>query len=435
MKDIPERHRSLRAVFAHSWKLLSDDERNVLCHLAVFRGGFQRQAAEQVAGASLPILMSLLSKSLLLRREDGRYDLHELIRQYALEKLHDSGYFEEACNQHLAYFVSLAREAHKWLRSAQLAEWLRRIEQEHNNIRAALEWAFAPAAPSERVDEGFSLASSIDRYWIAHGHIYEGITWLDRGLQVSHTVSLARARGLRTAGVLHNHGDVDEPAMTLLQESLAIARQLNDEICQANALDTLADVTGRFGYFQKAKAYYAESLELFRKIGDARSIGLSLASAGRLHANYGYCQEAGQLLTEGLSFLDRVSELRGQSYCLNALGRVALLQGDMKLAVLRLRQALRLNFELGWLVDLSEILHTIAVVEAISGDQSRATLLLAASTTIMKKIGYHHPVDDLVDRLAPAGWLQMAPFSDEWAKGEMISMDQAITYALEHVTE
>jgi len=434
MKNIPERHRSLRAVFTHSWKLLSDEERNVLCRLSIFRGGFLRQAAEKVASASLAILMSLLSKSLLVRREDGRYDLHELIRQCALERLHNSGYFEETCRQHLSYFVSLALDAYKWLRSAQLAEWLRRIEQEHNNIRAALEWAFTPAAPSERVEEGLSLVSSIDRYWPARGHIHEGITWLERGLQVSHTVSLARARALRTAGVLYNHGDDNQIAIRLLKESLAISRQLNDETCQANVLDTLGDVAWRFGDFPKSKAYYAESLELLRRIGDPRSVGLSLASTGRLHVDYGYYPEAERLLMEGLSLLDSVSDLRGRGYCLNALGRAAILQGAIKLAGLRFRQALRLNYELGYLVDISELLHEVAVVEAIAGDLSLATLILAASSALMRRIGIHYPGDDPVDRQAPAGWLQAAPFSEEWAKGEKMSMDQAVAYALDEET-
>jgi predicted ATPase/transcriptional regulator with XRE-family HTH domain len=430
-RNIPERHRSQRAVFAHSWKLLSSEERHVLCRLAIFRGGFQRQAAEQVAGASLPILMSLLSKSLLLCREDGRYDLHELIRQCALEKLHEGGYFEETCSQHLAYFVSLALDAQKGLRSKKLAEWLHRIEREHNNIRNALEWAFTLAAPSERVEAGLTLASSIDRYWAARGHIHEGITWLERGLQANRAVSMARARALRTAGVLYNHGDDEQTAIRLLGESLVISRQLNDEICQANALDTLGDIAWHFGDFSKAKAYYAESLELFRRIGDPFCIGLSLASAGRLHVDYGYYSEAERLSLEGLSLLDRVSDLRGRGYCLNALGRVAILQGDVEMAAIRFRQALHLNYELGYLVDIAEILHEIAVVEAISGEHGRASLILAAAGALMKKIGIHYPFDDPVDRQAPAGWLQAAPLSEEWAKGEKMSMDQAVAYALE----
>lgn len=435
MRNIPERHRSLRAVFTHSWKLLSAEERHVLCRLAVFRGGFQRQAAEQVAGASLPVLMSLLSKSLLLRRENGRYDLHALIRQCALEKLQDTGHCDETCHQHLAYFVSMALDAQRVLRSAQLAEWLNRIEQEHNNIRTALAWAFAPEAPSERVEGGLRLITAIDRFWPARGHIREGITWLERGLQASDTVSLARARALRVAGWLYNHGDDDQTAIALLQESVAISRQLNDEICQANALDTLGDVATRFNDFAKARAYYAESLELYRRGGDPLSIGFSLASAGRLHVDYGYCQEAEILLTEALSLLMRTSDLRGRAYCINSLGRLALLQGDVKLAASRFRQALRLNDELGYMVDLSEDLYELAVVEAIAGDESSATLLWAAATALQKRTGFTFPVNDPINRQAPAAWLRTASFSKEWAKGEGMSADQAVAYALEREGE
>ncbi len=431
MRDLPERHQSLRAVFAQSWNLLSNEEKNVLCRLAVFRGGFRRQAAEQVAGASLPVLMSLISKSLLIRRENGLYDLHALIQQYALEQLQDAGHLDETCHQHLAYFVSLAREAQQGLRSAKLAEWLNRLGQEHNNIRAALEWAFSAGAPPEYVEEGLVLITSIDRYWAARGHILEGITWIERGLQASQTLSLARAKAFRIAGWLYNHGDDSQTAIALLQESVAISKQLNDVTCQADALDTLGDVGWRFGDFANARGYYADSLELYRKGGDPLSIGLSLASAGRLHVDYGYYQEAEELLTEGMSFLNRTSDLRGRGYCLNALGRLALMQGEVMTARTQFREALHLNYELGHMVDISECLHELAVVEAIAGQERRATLLWAAATALKKRIGLTYPVNDPVYLKAPATWLQKAPTSGDWSMGEMLSLDQAVSYALQ----
>jgi tetratricopeptide (TPR) repeat protein len=220
-----------------------------------------------------------------------------------------------------------------------------------------------------------------------------------------------------------------------LQESLAISRQLNDEICQANALDTLGDVSGRFNDFAKARAYYAESLELYRRGGDPLSIGFSLASAGRLHVDYGYCQEAENLLTEGLSLLMNTSDLRGRAYCINSLGRLALLQGEVKLAATRFRQALRLNYELGYMVDLSEGLHELAVVEAIAGGESSATLLWAAATALQKRAGFTDPVNDPINLQAPVTWLRTAPLSKEWAKGEMMSPDQAVALALERETD
>ncbi len=435
MRNIPERHRSLRAVFAHSWKLLSTEERHVLCRLAVFRGGFQRQAAEQIAGASLSTLQSLLSKSLVERREDGRYDLHALIRQCALEKLQDSGKLEDTCHQHLAYFNSLALEAQDGLRGAHLAGWLNRIEQEHNNIRAALEWAFTTSALSEWVEEGLCLLTSIDRFWAARGHIHEGITWVERGLQASNTISLSRAKALRFAGWLYTHRGDSLAAIPFLEESLSIARQLNDETWQANALDTLGDVFWGLGDFNKAKAYYAESLELYRRGGDARKIGLSLASAGRLYVDNGYYQDAEALLTEGLYLLERVSDLRGCGWCLNALGRLALFQGDLMLAATRFRQALRVNYKLGYMVDIADGLHSLAVIEAIAGNESSATLLRAAATKLQKRIGFIYPDSDPLHRRAPAAWLQTAPSSQEWKQGEMMPLDQIVAFALERETE
>jgi predicted ATPase/DNA-binding XRE family transcriptional regulator len=435
IRNIPERHRSLRAVFEHSWKLLSPEEREVLCRLAIFRGGFQRQAAEQVAGASLPILISLLSKSFLLRREDTRYDLHALIRQCGLEKLQESGQLEATSDQHLAYFVSFALEAHQGLRSAQQPDWFRRIEKEHNNIRAALEWAFRPGAPSERVEEGLSLAVSIDRFWPGHGHIREGITWFERALQASQSISLDRARALRIAGWLYAHEDNEQHAILLLEESVAIAKQLNDDNRQADGLDTLGDVAWRFGDFEKARDYYAESLALYRKGANPLNIALSLASAGRLHVDYGRLPEAEILLLEGLSFLDKTPDLRGRAYCLNALGRLALFQDQLKLAAERFRQALCLNQKLGYMVDLSECLHSLAVVEAIAGEEDRATVLRAAATALQKKTGFIFPINDPLFLKAPDAWSRTAPLSKEWQAGEKMSPDQAVAYALEHEVE
>lgn len=430
MKNVPERQKSLRAVFEHSWNLLSSQERYVLCRLAVFRGGFQRQAAEQVAGATLSTLMSLTSKSLLLRREDGRFGLHALIRQCALEKLRCSGFFEETCQQHLAYFVSMGHDAHQGLRSAQQVEWFNRIEQEHNNIRAALEWAFAPAAAVERVEEGLYLIISIDRFWPGRGHIQEGISWIERALQASETPSLSRARALRIAGWLYAHEDDETHSTLLLQECVAIARQLNDDTRQADGLDSLGDVAWRFGDFDKARDYYAESLALYRKVGDPLNIGLSLASAGRLYVDYDHYQEAEPLLTEGLSFLNRTPDLRGRAYCLNALGRLALFQGEVKLAAERFRQALCLNHKLGYMVDLSECLHSLAVVEAIGGDERRATILRAAATALQKRTGFIFPDNDPLYLHAPATWLETASFSREWEEGEIMSPDQAVAFAM-----
>ncbi len=115
IRDIPERHRSIRATFDHSWKLLSDEERQALCQLAVFRGGFDRKAAHEIAGASLNLLASLNAKSLVRRAESGRYDLHEVIRQYALSHLNDDPCCPGTNERYCDYYLKLVREREKML--------------------------------------------------------------------------------------------------------------------------------------------------------------------------------------------------------------------------------------------------------------------------------------------------------------------------------
>ena len=179
--------------------------------------------------------------------------------------------------------------------------------------------------------------------------------------------------------------DDEQSAIALLQESVAISRQLNDELCQADALDTLGDVAWRFGHFAEARDYYAESLELYRRGGNPLSIGLSLASTGRLYVDYGYCHEAEIFLTEGLKFISSTTDLRGRAYTINSLGRLALIQGEVKLAAARFRQALRLNDELGYMVDISECLRELAVIEAISGDGMQRHAPLGSGCCITKE--------------------------------------------------
>ena len=145
LRNVPERHRSLRAVFEQSWKLLSAGEQQVLTRLSVFRGGFDLQAAEQIAGASLPMLAGLADKSLIQMKGDGRYDLHELLRQYAAEKLSASATVD-AANRHLDYYLKLADMAEPYLWSIEQMRWYDRLEADIDNLRTALAWSLQSEA-------------------------------------------------------------------------------------------------------------------------------------------------------------------------------------------------------------------------------------------------------------------------------------------------
>jgi predicted ATPase len=140
-RNTPERHRSMRAVFNHSWHLLSEEEEAVFASLSAFRGGFDLDAAEQVANASLATLVSLVDKSFLRKRSATRCDIHELLRQYGEEQLEASGRAEEVHTAHSRYYLRFAAERGSELKTPQQFEALKRMDNDFDNIRTAWNWA------------------------------------------------------------------------------------------------------------------------------------------------------------------------------------------------------------------------------------------------------------------------------------------------------
>jgi predicted ATPase/transcriptional regulator with XRE-family HTH domain len=431
-RDVPERHRSLRAIFDYSWRLLAPDEQQALQRLSVFAGGFRREAAERVAGAGLMLLSKLESRSLLQRLEAGRYNLHELIRQYADDKLKSSGQAEDSRRRHLAYFVALAQEAEAQLLGPHQADWYNLIEQEHDNIRTALAWSFAPEATPERVEQGLQLASALDRYWHGRGHLREGYRWLEHVMAVGDSIAPAiRACALSMfAWLVWQLGDLSRAA-SILQESATLFRQLGDESGLANVLDSLGDIAWFSGDFEPAKVYYAESLSLLRRGGDPSRIGLSLYSAGRLHVDYGYYQEAVVYLEEGLRLLESVPHWRGVAMCLNALGRLAFFQGDLPLAARRFGEALQGFDKLGNQMEIAECLQELAVLAAEQGRLSRAIHLWSAAAALRDRLGVSFNTTDLFYHKATEHGLKDATASAAWIEGQRMPLEQAITFALE----
>lgn len=201
-RNAPERHRSLQAVFDHSWNLLAADEQRAFQNLSAFRGGFGREAAEQVAGASLRLLSALLDKSLLHRTAAGRYDMHELVRQYASERLQEAGEAARVRTRHLDFFTHLSEQAEPEMRGAKSIAWLSQLEAEHANLRAALEWSLENPACAEL---GLRLAGALGWFWHLHSHYPEGRDWLARTLSAEGASAgpprlAARAKALHWAG-------------------------------------------------------------------------------------------------------------------------------------------------------------------------------------------------------------------------------------------
>jgi len=398
-RDIPERHRSLRATFDHSWKLLGEEERNVLCQLSIFRGGFDREAAAQIANASLFHLASLVSKSLVRRTDDGRYDLHEVIRQFTLSCFLSEPYNRQVRDHHCQYYLTFVSDRESALKSALQQDALRELTFEIDNIRAAWTWAI------ER--QNYSLIRKAIRsfcwFFETSGLLLEGIEQFellvvalkDRKRNVEEEKALGQTLAQQSLlifrkgqfnqaqklleksllllrpfdepalltdaliflGVIcHLNGDV-ERSQRFIDEGLVCARASKDEWFTAYAVHNqgyIASLTGR--YAEGYKRMMA-GIALWRKIGDPHSISLGLNFLTPTLIKLGRFEEAENHIQESLS-LSKLSRNRwGTGTAYRYLGLIKLAQGKYQEAQDLLHRSLEFfsGYTEGWDIAISLI--------------------------------------------------------------------------------
>jgi predicted ATPase len=293
------RQQTLRALIDWSYDLLNEQEKALLCRLSVFAGGWTLAAAEAVGAGEviedwevLDLLTSLADKSLVVAEQSEgqtRYRLLETVRQYARDRLRESGEGEAVQERHQAFFVVLAEETEPQLRGPEQQLWLERLETEHDNLRVALEW---------RGDEAsLRLAGALERFWYVRGHFSEGRAWL--GSAFSATAGLGRtamrAKALNGAGALASSQGDYVSTRTLHEEALAIQRELGNRRGIANSLSGLGSVAKDQGDFALARTMYEEALALRRELGDRWGIAYSLESFAALTSVQEQAQRAARL--------------------------------------------------------------------------------------------------------------------------------------------
>lgn len=367
--DLPARHRSLRAVFEHSWKLLSKEEQRVFSKLAVFRGGFLREAGERLATTTLLTLSALLDKSLLRRTATGRYELHELVRQFALEKLADAGELETTRNTHLALFLELAERAESAFNGPEQARWLNRLEAESDNVRAALEWALG----GEEIEVGLRLVAALYRFWYWRGHLSEGRRWLEAALEVAARRAVPpsaalRARVMHAAGVLADEQGDRDRAVAHYEASLALRREVGDKGGQAASLNSLGGIAWQRHDYERARALFEESLALRRELGQREWFAAPLSNLGLVALALGEYAQAEALFEESLAIDRELGDTMGIASDLCHLGTVTLDQGHCDRARALYGESLRLRQELGDKEGIAYCLEGFAGVAAAQAD-------------------------------------------------------------------
>jgi predicted ATPase/class 3 adenylate cyclase len=447
LRDAPERHRSLRAVFESSWEHLKVEEKFAYQRLSVFRGGFTREAAEEVARTTLSLLSALLDKSLLRKGPTGRYEILEILRQYAEEKLDAvSVEKEEARDRHSDYYLGFVSEREKALRSARQREALEEIGAEIENLREAWTQAIRQRKLESltRGLEGLYRFYDIQS-WFREGE--EAFARASEGLsEASGEAQLLRAKLLsrRSAfavrlsryeeardlarqsleifqhagdrkesafaqnnlgNIAHNLGDYPE-AGKRYEQSLALYREEGDPIKEASVLNNLGIVSSALGEFAAARERFQRSLQIYRGTGDRRGIAAALVNLGSLAFDQGAPGEARPLYQESLEAFRELGDRRGIALALTSLGRVAFALSEAEEAKRLYEEGLALRRGLGdrlgsihTLVNLGDVstsLGQTAEARAYLAEASRKTLeiralplaadiLLAAARLLLKE--------------------------------------------------
>ncbi|MCL4860200.1 MAG: tetratricopeptide repeat protein [Caldilineaceae bacterium] len=401
LRDLPARHRSLQAVFDHSWKLLGAEEQRVFAACAVFRGGFTREAAAEVAGASLSLLAALVDKSLLRRQLNGRYEVHELARQYAAARLAEADQEVQTRHRHLDFFMRFAEAAEPQIRAGeQIVQWHRWVESEHDNLRAALDWSLS----SGELEPGLRMVAALWEFWMNRGYAPEGQSQAERFLAHPETAAypVLRGKALHTAGVCAFYQGRYRVALAWLVEAAAIGRALGASGKYVLAMTLIAQGFTRSSLqeFDAVPPLSQEALLLGEELQVAWVKGNALYQLAGLAWRRGDYASARQYFLESLACV-QTHVMRG--YILQGLGTMHGEQGDYQAAREYIRQTLPIYEEMGDRVRSSNSYTRLARLAMAQGNDGEAEELLAKALILIRKTGHlRHQVEtlDAMGRLA-----------------------------------
>jgi len=374
MRDAPERQRTLRATIEWSYELLTGDEQQLFARLGVFRGGCVLEAVEEVCDGDLDTLHSLVDKS-LVRTRDERFWMLETIREYALERLDE----ESMGARHFRYFLELAERAFAQ-RDLSSTRWIPVLEAEHDNLRAALDWAREHRAPEE-----VQLAGAVAIYWSLRGRGAEAHERLVSALARHDQPDATRARALTYLGGVED--DV-AAALQYLQQAVDLWRALADPLGEAMALETIGWAHDQAGDYEAAQRAQEQSLELRRANGGPPISG-ARSRAGLCHVLVatGAIERADEEARDLLELAQEHKAPRMEQIALHFLADCALVAGDYEEAGRRYVRALEVARDAGFVVRCIDEVVGIAMSAAGQGDAARAVRLATAAAAQREELG------------------------------------------------
>ena len=373
-RDAPARQRTLTAAIAWSYDLLDEPEQDLLARLAVFRGGWSSEAAEQVCAAD-PGDLTALAEASLIRGDDDRFSMLETVREFAQDRLAESGELDGLRRRHAEYMLTLAERARPFARGPEEKQWIDRLVMELDNFRAALQYALE----AQDAALGITTAEALEPLWIRGMRQREAVRWLEPLLALDGDVNDAvRAGALTLTGRSAIEAGETDRAEPWFRAGLELARESGDELKTAWALHGLGHLLAEQGDSKGARALFEESMELFLRLGEHAPAGGRMTFLGYYAAREGDLDRAQALFEQAAEEYRLAGDFAGVGSCIHSLGEIAMQRGDVKSALGRFREAQPLLFEAGSGIDIAVALAGIAAVAAILGQVGPAARLWGA---------------------------------------------------------
>jgi predicted ATPase/class 3 adenylate cyclase len=440
-RDAPARQQTLRGAILWSYDMLDAGHRRLLARVSVFaRGGNLEQLelvcgpAEDVGDDVLDALDQLADQSLLRRLPDfdePRFLMLQTIRDFAAERLEESGEAGLIRDRHVKAFIALAQLAKPHLFGPQRKEWLDRLEEDHDNFRAALEWAIA----SGNAQQAMSLGGSFWRFWQMRGHIHEGRSRIEQTLAMpaSHDFRRERMEALEAAGGLtYWQGDM-EVAQRFYDEILGLTRQTGDKRAIADAIynDAFPMLVNRTN-IPRAKELLDEALPMFRELGDEGGTARALWALGNVEYFEKRFAAARPPLEEAQTIFRRLDDRFMLAWSTHTLGLVAIHSGNAEEGKRWFSEALRLFVAAQDVSGIILQLDNLSAIVRREGDPVRATRLAAAAAAQQAVTGTSLGalLTQREGRNSREG-LNEAEAATAWSEGQALTLEEAIAYALD----
>ncbi len=438
------RQQTLRALIDWSYDILSDNERLLLRRLSVFAGGWALEAAEEVCAGQndilfhdvLDLLSQLVNKSLVVvieRSQSGetRYRMLETVRQYAREKLIETGGSESIRDRHVAYFVKLAEQAQPELHHSNQAFWLNRLDDEMDNFRMAVEWAL-----TNDVESGLRIAAIPWRFWQVRGYLQEAGDWLEQLLGQYKITNSLHAQALAIHSLCKfRQGDFSE-TIKLAKQSLEMARTLADKHTEALSLSFLGGFMATQGNVGEGTPLMEQALAIYRSLGD--KIGQADTTEG-LAINNNNVERSIAYTKESLALARELGDLSGIVSHLCWLSRLVFWMGDFTSPIMWLEEALSLARQLGDQAGEIYVIATYGDLTYWQGNYPQAIGYFENVIQLSEKVGDHYQSLWAQVKMAYAmlrqGNIQKAHtlFADSIQNTQKANMTIALIYAVEGV--